>query len=113
MIVVQVHEHRGERQTLDTTFMRAAFRHLVEAAKQPLEMIRNQFPVLARQVIHGVVDRAERARPAFFVEVTAEALGSTRGAGANVIRQLALFSLELGYHGCPPEKDSNCSAAFT
>ena len=113
MVVVQVYQHRSERQSLATSFVRAALRDLIEAPEQALEVIRNQLPVLFRQVIDGVVHRAERARSALLVEIAAEALWSTRRAGANEIRQLALFALERGYHLWPPERDSNCSAAFS
>src|SRR5216683_2747883 len=104
MVVVHVDQHRGERQSLLTSFVRAAFRDLVETAEQPLEMIRNQLPVLPRQMIEGVVDRAERARSPFLIEVTAEALRSACRACANVIRQFTLFALEFGYHRLPAAK---------
>src|ERR671910_1580192 len=110
MVIVQMHQHRRERQSLITSFMRAAFRDLVEAAEQPLEMIRNQLPVLPRQMVKRVVDRAERARPALLIVVTAEALRTACGTRANVFRQFALFALELGYHRCPPAKKPNCNA---
>src|SRR5258705_10141875 len=110
MVIVQMNQHRRQRQSLLTSFVRAAFRDLVETAEQPLEMIRNQLPVLPRQMVKGVVDRAERARPALLIEVTAEALRTACGTRANVIRQFALFALELGYHRCPPAKRLNCSA---
>src|SRR6188768_551955 len=99
-------QHRGERQSLLTSFVRAVFRHLVEAAKQPLEMIRNQLPVLPRQMVERVVDRAERARPALLIEVTAEALRTACRTRANVIRQFALFALELGYHRLPSGEEA-------
>src|SRR4051812_48742760 len=73
-------------------------------------MIGNQLPVLPRQMIDGVVDRAERARPALLIEVTAEALRTACGTRANVFRQFALFALELGDHHCPPAKRLNCNA---
>src|SRR5262249_35844752 len=110
VVVVQVDQHRGERQPLLTSFMRAAFRDLVEAPEEALEAVRNQLPVVFRQVIDGVVDRAERARPAFLVEIAAETLSSAHRAGANVVGQLALFTLEFGYHAWPPVKNVNCSA---
>src|SRR5690349_4516305 len=91
-------QHGRERQPLRTLFMRAAFRDLVETAEQPLEMIRNQLPVLPRQMVDRVVDRAERARPALLIEVTAEALRTARRTGANVFRQFALLALEFRYH---------------
>src|SRR5262245_32467960 len=109
--VVQVNQHRSQRQPLFTPFVRAAFRDLIETPEEALEMVRDQLPVRSRQVIDGVVDRAERARPALLVEIAAETLWSARRAGSNVLGQLALFSLELGYHACPPEeKTHNCSA---
>src|SRR6266550_4081361 len=74
MVVIHMDQHRRERQSLLTSFMWAAFRDFVETAEQALEMIRNQLPVLPRQVVHGVVDRAQGARSALLVEVTAEAL---------------------------------------
>src|SRR5438067_2306373 len=101
MVVVQVDQHRRERQSFLTSFVRAAFRDLVETAEQPLEMIRNQLPVLPRQMINGVVDRAERARSALLIEVAAEALRTACRTRANVSRQLALFALEFGYHRLP------------
>ena len=110
MVIVQMDQHRRERQSLLTSFVRAAFRDLVETAEQPLEMIRNQLPVLPRQMIDGVVDRAERARSALLIEVTAEALRTACGTRANVVRQFALFGLEFRYHRCPPAKRLNCSA---
>jgi len=106
MVVVDVDEHRCERQTLITSFVRAAFRDLVETAEQPLEMVRNQLPVLAREVVDGVVHRPERARSPFFVEITAETLWSPCRTGANVFGQFALFALELGYHRFPPARGS-------
>src|SRR5438094_6171294 len=105
MVVVQVDQHRRERQSFLTSFVRAAFRDLVETAEEPLEMIRNQLPVLPRQVIEGVVDRAERARSPLLVEVTAETLWTACGTRANVVRQFALFALEFGYHRLPPGEE--------
>ena len=63
MVIIQMDQHRRERQSFLTSVVRAAFRDLVEAAEEPLEMIRNQLPVLPRQTVEGVVDRAARARP--------------------------------------------------
>ena len=111
MVVIQVDQHRRKGQSLLTSFVGTPFRDLVEAAEQPLEMIRNQFPVLPRQVIDGVVDRAERARTALVIEVAAEALRTACRAGANVLREFALLALEFRYHRCPPAKSLNCSAA--
>src|SRR5712671_6146340 len=110
MVVVDVDQHGRQGQSLLTSFVWALFRDLVEAAEQPLEMIRNQFPVLPRQMIEGVVDRAERARSAFLIEVAAETLRSACGTRANVIRQFALLALECRYHRFPPAKRLNCSA---
>src|SRR4029453_17586533 len=104
MVIVQMDQHRRQRQSLLTAFMRAAFRDLIETAEEALEMIRNQLPVLPRQMVNGVVDRPERARPALLIEITAEALRTACGTRANVIRQFALFGLELRYHRCPPAK---------
>src|SRR5215471_20045732 len=101
MIVVQVDEHGSERQSLRTTFMRAAFRDLVETSEQSLEMIRNQLAV-TRQVVHRIVNRAERARPAVIVEIAAETLRTALRTGADVIRQFLLFALEFSYHLYPP-----------
>src|SRR5262245_6679703 len=101
MVVVQMDEHGSERQPLFTTFVRAAFRDLVEAAEQPLEMIRNQLAV-TRQVIHRIVHRAERARSAFVVEIAAETLRTALGTGADVLREFLLFALEFRYHLYPP-----------
>ena len=92
--------------------MRAVFRDLVETAEQPLEVIRNQLPVFTRQMVKGVVDRAERARTAFLVEITAETLRSACGAGANVLREFALLALEFPYLRCPPAKKINCRLTF-
>ena len=91
MIVVQVHDHRGQRQPLGAA-LRALLRHLVQAPKQPFEMIGNQLAVLARQVIHAFVDRAEGARAALLVEVTAEALRTARRAGPDEFGQLSLLA---------------------
>src|SRR5262249_3515827 len=110
VVVIQMDQHRSERQPLLTSFVRAAFRDLVETPEQSLEMIRNQLPVLLPRGIAGVVDRAQRARSALLVKITAETLGPTHRAGANIVGQLALFTLELGYHAWPPEKNVNCSA---
>src|SRR5450759_5257845 len=104
MVVVHVDQHRRERQPLLTSVVRAAFRDLVETAEQPLEMIRNQLPVVPRQMIEGVVDRAERARSPLVIKVTAEALRTACGTGANVVRQFALFALESRSHRCPPAR---------
>src|SRR5688500_10509200 len=103
-------QHRRERQSLLASFVRAAFRDLVETAEEPLEMFRNQLPVLPRQMIEGVVHRAERARSTLLVEVAAETLWTACGTRANVFRQLALFALELSSHHCPPAKRLNCIA---
>src|SRR5260370_8149015 len=102
MVVVHVDQHRGERQSLLTSFVRAVFRDLVKTAEQPLEMIRNQLPVLPRQMIEGVVDRAERARSPPLIEVTAEAPRSACRACANVSPQFTFLSLDFRYHGLPP-----------
>src|SRR6185295_11083514 len=71
MIVVQVDDHRGQRQPL-VAARGALLRHLVEASEQPLEMIRDQLPFFTRQVVHTIVDGAERTGAALVVEVTAE-----------------------------------------
>ena len=63
MVVVQMHDHRRQRQPL-VAARRAPLRDLVEAPEQPFEMIGDQLAVIARQVIDAVVDRAERARAA-------------------------------------------------
>src|SRR6476619_5694854 len=102
MVVIEMDQHRRERQSLNTCFVRAAFRDLIETAEQPLEMIRNQLPVLPRQMIDGVVNRAQRARSALLIEVTAEALGTACRTRANIIGQFALLALEFRYHRCPP-----------
>src|SRR3982751_3976933 len=101
MVIVQMDQHRRERQSFLTSFVRAAFRDLVETAEEPLETIRNQLPVLSRQMVEGVVDRAERARSPLLVEVTAETLRTTCRTRANVIRQFALFALEFGSQRLP------------
>ena len=74
VVVVQVHDHRGERQPLAAP-LRAPLGDLVQAPEQTLEMIGNQLAVIARQVIDPLVDRAEGARSALLVEVAAETLG--------------------------------------
>src|SRR5260221_7962645 len=110
VVVVDVDQHGREGQSLLTSFVRAAFRNLVETAEQPLEMIRNQLPVLPRQMIEGVVDRAERARSPLLIEITAETLRTACRTRANVLRQFALLALECRYHRFPPAKRHNCSA---
>src|SRR5450759_1855842 len=106
MVVVHVDQHRRERQPLLTSLVRAAFRDLVETAEQPFEMIRNQLPVLPRQMIEGVVDRAERARSPLLIKVTADALRNAGGTGANVVREFALFALESRYHTFPSGEEA-------
>ena len=81
VIVVQVNDHWCQRKPLVAT-LRARLHNLIEAAKQPLEMIRDQLSMLPRKVIHAFVHRAEGTRTALFVEVTAEALMGPAGAGA-------------------------------
>ena len=63
VVVVQVHDHGRQRQPLGAAG-RTPLRDLVEAPEQPLEVVRNQLAVVARQVVDAVVDRPERAGPA-------------------------------------------------
>src|SRR3954471_11381065 len=112
MIVIQVDEHGRKRQSLLTSFVGTPFRDLVETAKQPLEMVRNQLPVIAGQVVEGVVDRPQRARPALLIEIATEALRTACRTGTDEIRQLALLALEFRYHCCPPAKKINCRLTF-
>src|SRR4051794_37182848 len=101
MIVVQVDDHRCQRQPFRAA-LRTLFRHLVEASKQPFEMIGNQLAMFARQAIHAFVHRAQGARAALFIEVAAEALRAAAGARADVFREFALFALEFCRHGESP-----------
>src|SRR5262245_17539796 len=96
-----MHDHRCQRQSL-LTALRAPFGHFVEAAKQPLEVIGYQLAVRAGQVVHAFVYRAERARSAPVVEVTAEALMSARRTGADEFGQFLLFVLESCRHRGSP-----------
>jgi hypothetical protein len=112
MIVVQVDEHGSERQSLDTSLVGTPFRDLVETSKQSFEMIRNQLPVSARQVVNSVIDGAERARSTLLIEVTTETLRAAARTGADVGGQLALLALEFRYHRCPPAKKINCRLTF-
>src|SRR5688572_21128467 len=90
-------DHRGERQSLSTP-LGASLRHLVEAAEQPLEVFGYELAVLARQVIHAFVHRAERARAALLVEVAAETLRPALGTIADEVREFLLFVLESCRH---------------
>src|SRR5262245_51883221 len=54
VIVVEVHDHRGQRQPLGAA-LGALFGHLVEATEQPFEMIRYQLSVVAREMVDALV----------------------------------------------------------
>ena len=54
--------------------------------------------MLAREVIYALINRAQGARPALFVEVAAEALRATARTRADVFREFALLVLEFGRH---------------
>src|SRR5215203_204750 len=97
MIVVQMHDHGGQRQTLLAS-LGTNLHHLVEAAEEALEMIGHQFSVLSRQVVHTLVDSPQRARPALLIEVAAEALVAVCRTGANEFRELPLFRLKPSRH---------------
>ncbi len=97
VIVVEVDDHRCQRQPL-LAALGAPFSHLVEAAEQPLQVIGYELSVLARQVIHTLVHRTERARTALLVEIAAEALRSAPRSRADELRQLFLFVLEFCRH---------------
>ena len=88
MIVVQVDDHRGQRQPLGAA-LRALFGHLVQAPEQPFEMIRNQLSVLAREVVDPLVDRAKGTGSALLVEITAKALRTAGRADADEFRELS------------------------
>src|SRR3954468_14905596 len=108
-----MHDHRCQRQPFRAA-LRTLFRHLVQAPEQPFEMIGNYFSVLARQVVHALIHRAQGARAALFVEVAAEALRSTTGALANVFREFALLALEFCRHSesPPPAVRANAIAIY-
>src|SRR4029450_10482306 len=65
-------------------------------------MIRNQLPVLTRQVVDAGVNRAQRSRSALLVEVAAEALVAAQRSRPNELRQLFLFAVEARRHGDSP-----------
>src|SRR5262245_15131706 len=97
MVVVEVHDHRCKRQPLFATLW-TALRYLVETAEEPLEVIRHQLAVPARQVIDALVNGAERARPPFLVEVTAEALVPTARARPDELGEFFLLVFESCRH---------------
>ena len=57
---------------------RAFLHDLVQAAKEPFEVIRHDLAVLSGQVVHPFVNRAQRTGAALLVEVAAEALVAVR-----------------------------------
>ncbi len=59
VIVVQVDDHGCQRQPL-VAALRTFLHDLVEAAKQPFEVIGYQLAVLAGQMVHPFVNRAQR-----------------------------------------------------
>src|SRR5918993_3464412 len=97
VIVVQVHDHRRERQPLAAP-LRTAFRDFVEAAKQPSQVLGDQLAVIWRQVVDALVYRTQGAGPAALVEVASEALVAAAGARPNEVRKLPLLIFESCGH---------------
>jgi hypothetical protein len=99
VIVIQMDDHRGERQSL-LAFMLVwtPLGHFVQTPEQSFEVVRHELAMLARKVVHAFVYGAKRARTTLLIEVAAKTLRATAGTGADELRQLLLFALEFRWH---------------
>src|SRR5918996_879882 len=96
-----MHDHRCQRQPLGASLW-TYFHYLVETSEESFQVIRNQLPVMAGEMVNPFVDGTQRAGAALLVEVAAEALRPACGAGADEFRQLSLFRLEFSRHRRTP-----------
>src|SRR5690349_11883568 len=104
-----MHDHRRQRQPLLAS-LRTRLGDFVETPEQALEVIGYELAVIPRQVVHALIDRAERTGPTLVVEIAAETLVSPARAHANEIRQLLLLVFESCGHGISLSARCVCTA---